>query len=543
MFYAACQWGMLVVLAKLGSPEMVGRFALALAVTAPVFMFTSLQLRAVQATDRSHQFAFADYLGLRILSTALALAVIVGLAAWFHYPFWIAAVIVMVGFAKGSESISDAVYGLVQWHERMDLIARSMMLKGLISLAAFAITIALTRSLVMGAAALAMAWSLVLITYDFSLARRFARTGSTGPLPAGHHPSVPRFTRDTLLRLTRLSIPLGITATLGSLILNVPRYFIEHYAGTRALGFFAAIAYLMVAGNLVTNAVGQSATPRLASLYASGELRAFRSLLLRLCGAAAVPGVAGLLVAVLAGKLVLRLLYRADYESYSGVFTLLMIAAGIYCVTAILANAMTAARIFNPQPALFTAVMLVSAAACFFWVPAHGLTGAAFAIILAAATQLVGSLFVLRPVLRASLGSTPMPAEEGPRLDVFENFPGWESGSALLKQQITTLHRKTVADIGGGANPLLDRAFIEESEVDYSLLDISETELDKAPGYYKKIQVDVAAPLDYFLSRVGEERFDLVFSHMFLEHAPDPLRVHRNIHARNCHPASRLAPK
>lgn len=406
VFYAACQWGMLVVLAKLGSPEMVGRFALALAVTAPVFMFTNLQLRAVQATDRSHQFAFADYLGLRILSTALALAVIVGFAAWSHYPFrypfWIAAVIVMVGFAKGSESISDAVYGLVQWHERMDLIARSMMLKGLLSLAAFALTIVLTRSLVMGAAALAIAWALVLITYDFSLARRFAPTNSTAPAPAGHHPSVPRFSRDTLLRLARLSMPLGITATLGSLILNVPRYFIEHYAGTRALGFFAAVAYLMVAGNLVTNAIAQSATPRLASLYASGEVRAFRSLLFRLCGAAAVPGIAGLLVAGLAGKLVLRLLYRADYESYSGVFTLLMIAAAIYCVTAILTNAMTAARIFKPQPALLAAVMLVSAAACFLWIPAHGLTGAAFAIILAAAAQLVGSLVVLRPILQAA---------------------------------------------------------------------------------------------------------------------------------------------
>jgi O-antigen/teichoic acid export membrane protein len=398
VFYAACQWGMLVVLAKLGSPEMVGRFALALAVTAPVFMFTNLQLRAVQATDRSHQFAFADYLRLRILSTGLAFSVIAGLAAWSHYQFWIAAVILMVGFAKGSESISDAIYGLVQWHERMDLIARSMMLKGLVSLAAFAVTVALTRSLVMGAAALAMAWSLVLITYDFSLARKFV---STRPVPAGHHPSLPRFTRDTLLRLTRLSIPLGITATLGSLILNVPRYFIEHYAGARALGFFAAVAYLMVAGNLVTNAIAQSATPRLASLYASGEVRAFRTLLLKLCAAAAVPGIAGLLVAVLAGKLVLRLLYRADYESYSGVFTLLMIATAIYCVTAILTNAMTAARIFKPQPALLAAVMLLSAAACYFWIPAHGLAGAAYAIILAAAAQLVGSLVVLRSVLRA----------------------------------------------------------------------------------------------------------------------------------------------
>ena len=35
-------------------------------------------------------------------------------------------------------AISDAIYGLVQRHERMDLIARSMMLKGSVSLTASA---------------------------------------------------------------------------------------------------------------------------------------------------------------------------------------------------------------------------------------------------------------------------------------------------------------------------------------------------------------------------------------------------------------------
>jgi O-antigen/teichoic acid export membrane protein len=190
-----------------------------------------------------------------------------------------------------------------------------------------------------------------------------------------------------------------------SLNINVPRYFIEHYAGTRALGFFAAIAYLMVAGNLVTNAVGQSATPKLASRHASGDVRAFRALLFRLCGAAAVPGIAGLLVAILAGKTVLRLLYRADYESYSGVFTLLMIAAAVGFVASILGYGMTAARILKPQPALLAAVMLVLAAACFLWVPAYGLAGAAFALLLAAAIQLVGSLVIILFALPAPLPS------------------------------------------------------------------------------------------------------------------------------------------
>src|SRR6476660_1556484 len=64
--YAACQWGMLSALAKLGNPELVGQFALALAVTSPVFMLANLQLRGVQATDAQSQYTFADYLRVRV---------------------------------------------------------------------------------------------------------------------------------------------------------------------------------------------------------------------------------------------------------------------------------------------------------------------------------------------------------------------------------------------------------------------------------------------------------------------------------------------
>src|SRR5687767_4178506 len=58
--YAASQWGILIVLAKLGTPAMVGQFALGFAIAAPVFMFANLQLRAVIATDASQDFRIAD---------------------------------------------------------------------------------------------------------------------------------------------------------------------------------------------------------------------------------------------------------------------------------------------------------------------------------------------------------------------------------------------------------------------------------------------------------------------------------------------------
>lgn len=59
--YTACQWGMLSVLSKLGTPQVVGQFALALAITTPIVFFFNLQLRIVQATDARSEYAFSDY--------------------------------------------------------------------------------------------------------------------------------------------------------------------------------------------------------------------------------------------------------------------------------------------------------------------------------------------------------------------------------------------------------------------------------------------------------------------------------------------------
>src|ERR1700730_18006925 len=64
--YSACQWAIVCLLAKLGSPEMVGQYALGLAVTTPVLMLGQLNLRAVLATDVGERHTVRDYCGLRL---------------------------------------------------------------------------------------------------------------------------------------------------------------------------------------------------------------------------------------------------------------------------------------------------------------------------------------------------------------------------------------------------------------------------------------------------------------------------------------------
>lgn len=397
--YAACQWGMLVVLAKIGSPEMVGQFTLGLAVTAPVLMFTNLQLRTVQVTDAKHQYPFRDYLHLRLISAGLALLIIGVITITAGYSWQTSLVILMVGLAKAVESVSDIFYGLLQQHERMDRIALSMMIKGILSLLLLGIGVYFSGSVLGGVVGLVVAWTLVLVGYDIRSGALILNTPNLNT-PKAPQDEVTGSRKLALAKLVLLALPLGFVMMLLSLNTNIPNYFIKHYLGERELGIYAAIAYLMVAGNIVVSALGESGSPRLAKYYAAGNAIAYRRLLFKFVGVGVLLGGAGILVAVVAGKEILTLFYQPEYAEYADLFIWLMVAAAISYISSFLGQGMTAARYFRVQMPLFALVTSISAIACFWLIPSRGLQGAAMALIVAAIVRVSMSLGVILHAVR-----------------------------------------------------------------------------------------------------------------------------------------------
>ncbi|MBW4687800.1 MAG: oligosaccharide flippase family protein [Komarekiella atlantica HA4396-MV6] len=405
MIYASCQWGMLVVLAKLGTPEMVGRFTLGLAVTAPIILFSNLNLRAVQATDAKQQYRFGDYLLLRLITIVLAVVVIIGLTFVGGYRGETALVILVIGLAKGIESISDVFYGLLQQRERMDRIAKSMIFKGLLSLIALGGGVFLTKSVAWGAVGLAFVWLLILIVYDipisirligvnnlrtcFTLVREFFKVQSFERSP------LQKFDTKTLKELLWLTLPLGFVMMLISLQTNIPRYFIERYLGERELGIFAAIAYLQVVGITVVLALGQSATPRLAKYYASGDRSLFKTLLLKLIGVGVILGAVGVLLAWVTGREILTILYKPEYARYSNLFIGVMIAAGIGYIGSYLNFGITATRAFERFTIPYLLLTLLTVATSWLLIPNFGLVGAVWTLCIISIAGCLTSTFIL----------------------------------------------------------------------------------------------------------------------------------------------------
>lgn len=405
--YMACQWAMLVVVARLGSPEKVGELALSLAVSAPVILFTNLGLRRIQVTDAAGRFRFADYFGLRLLMSTLALGAIAAIAGASGYGPSVVGAILAMGIAKAVESGSDIALGVTQHGERMDLVAGSMALRGVAGVAGLAAGMALTGSVASAVLFMAAGWALVFLFYD--LPRASARLSAGGLRPRWEPP--------VLGRLLWLSLPLGVVTTLGALMATVPVVLIEKFLGAAELGVYTALAYAWAASHRIASAMGEAASARLARHVAAGRRAAFTRVMASLGGLAVGGGLLGLAIAWLAGRPLLHALYGPAYGARAELLTGFMVVSVASNLAVVLDYGLTALRRLKIQPLITAGALLLFAGLCIRLIPVHGLAGAVMALGIVSAAQGLCSLAVVaRALLRFPAVACPPPLDKGVEL-------------------------------------------------------------------------------------------------------------------------------
>jgi O-antigen/teichoic acid export membrane protein len=402
--YALGQWSVVIVLARLGDTAAVGNFAIAAAITAPIVLCANCALRTVQATDVDRRFAPGDYAVFRSVSSLLAAAVILAAATLFTtgaIAWWTT---ILVGLGKLVEAVSDLPHGQLWRHERLDLIGKSLTMRGLATPAAAALGPASGGGVIGAVVAIAAAWLAILVLYDFPAACLASRD----------HPSAERDRRTfDAPRLRELFVqvwPMGLTVMLGSLILNGPRYAVERYLGIEQLGVFAALAYLAMIGNLAATTAAQIALPRQSRFHAAGDIRGFVVLTAALTAGGAVVGALLAVIAWAVGPRLLALVYGPAYADNRAVLALSVAAVGFGAIVCFLDHALYASRRFRVQLPVNLGIAAVTVAVAFWSTREFGLVGAAGAACISMAAAAVVRLPIVAAAVRAMDGAGNRPA-------------------------------------------------------------------------------------------------------------------------------------
>ncbi|TWT40559.1 hypothetical protein RAS1_42720 [Phycisphaerae bacterium RAS1] len=385
--YSLCQLLVTALLAKFASARAVGDYAYGLAVSSPVVLLFSLELRGAFVADVGGEFPYSVYRRLRNAAAAAAavcLALVVAWRALRDVDAPAVALLACICAAKIAWQLAELDWGAFQRRERLDLVAAAAALRGLALLAPFAVLLPAAAytgwnpatATALAAGIWAASWWLILPMFERRRAAPAAESGRPAPW------------RD-VRRLAWQTLPLGVVATVVNLCDSLPRLLIASQPGGReALGYYAALAYVTLAGNLVAIQASNAAANRL-SLYYWQDRAAFVRLLARLLATALTLG-AGLCVAAwFAGEWFLRVLYRSDYAAHHSEFMIIIAAQSLALMTNVLGVTATQMRLFMVQSWMQALVLAATLVAALAWIPADPLRGAALTALTRAVVQFV----------------------------------------------------------------------------------------------------------------------------------------------------------
>ncbi|ACV06872.1 lipopolysaccharide biosynthesis protein [Kytococcus sedentarius] len=400
--YRLSQWLLIAFIAQWGTKEMVGYFALAQAITAPVYLTVGLNLRAARATDVSRRWTASQYGSLREILNAASLLLSCALA-WLVSPsIDFLLLVAAVAWSKASEASSQLSYGYWQLRERLDLMSRSLYLRSALGAASFAAVFWFTRDLLWGCVVMALGWTLVTVLHDRPVEARLRRDDpADSPMPEAGA---------TRASLAREALPLGVTAGISSVTLNIPRYALQFFLGTGSLGLFAALAYLGQTISMVTGSLADSMIARLARAAQAGRRRQFLRNLGILAGFSCAVSLVVLLGAAAVGAPMTRLLLGEEYVNQPVLLTLLA-GAAFATLQRVLGRGLQGGRRFREFLIMNGVTAVGALVAAVTLIPNWGLMGAALTSGLGFFLGcLVGLYYIWRMVQRMK----PIEAAEAP---------------------------------------------------------------------------------------------------------------------------------
>lgn len=381
------KWVILVIIARVLNPEMVGAYSLALAVGAPITLFANMKLRSLFLTEE--RYDFKDYIYARNVLSGLAFIILI-LVGIFIFPQYFL-VISLVGLTKILDLQSEMYYAIPHKKENLSYVGRLMIIKHLITLTTFAITLMATNSLTTSIFTQLLIQLIFLVIFEMRGIEKKYKLKQTVNID---------WTK--IKKVILMGVPLGFVQMVVSFNTSYPRYLLEFKESAEILGYFSAIAYIVVIGNMAMNAIAQTFIPLLANKLKRNEVKSFKKMVyVKLTTFSLSLGSILILFSYVFGELFLTLIYGEEYAAYNSVLIIMSYGLTISFLNWNLDIALLAMRYLSIQPKISVVVLFFNLILGYLLINKYGIYGAAFTILFINIIQLALRSYFVNKKLKA----------------------------------------------------------------------------------------------------------------------------------------------
>lgn len=227
--YLFTQWLLTILVARILGFEDAGVFSLAMSLTNTFYCIALYGMRNYQVSDMNLKYSDKVYIVSRIYTSIVACTICFLIVIINQYSWYQKMCISTYMIFKISESWVDVYHGIFQKNYRLDIVGKSFLYRGVMTLVTFSISMLITRSLLISIIVMTLSTYLVIILYDNKLLLSFINIRGS-------------IESTDIKNLLVECLPLAAYLFLSIATSTIPRFFLEEILGSEMLGIYASIA-------------------------------------------------------------------------------------------------------------------------------------------------------------------------------------------------------------------------------------------------------------------------------------------------------------
>ncbi len=379
----------LMVISRTNGAFDAGIFSLAYATACLFLTIGNYGMRSYQVTDVSNHYTFQNYLGSRMVTSIAMMLVSLSycLYGYFQLGYSInkTLIILVICSLKLVDSVEDVYHGMYQNKNRLDIAAKALAIRLLITIITLCTLLIITSNLLISCMVTLVISLGVFILFTYITIDQF---------------EVNKFTFDTkkVVKLLMNSFGVFVSAFLALYIVNAPKYAIDKYLSQEMQAYYTFIAMPVFVVGLLNNFLYQPILTSLAIDWNNKNKKKFVYRIIRQLIIICFLTIGSIIGAYFLGIPVLSLLYNTNLSEYKMELLVLLLGGGILAISGFITIIITIIRRQKDLIIGYTSVSILAYILSPIWVQKGGITGASwiYTILISILTVLFGAILTYR---------------------------------------------------------------------------------------------------------------------------------------------------
>lgn len=357
------------LLARFCNLSITGIWSYAFALACTMATLASFGGRTFQVTDAKNELSTYTYVSSRYFTVAIVFIFLIIYTIIKDFNFDKTLIIILLCSFKFFEELSDVYYGILQKHDKLYIVGKSLFFKSIINILLFFVCIMTTNSLLLAVIVILINNILFFILYDKRLALKEEKIER-------------KIIKDHYIKFVKNNIMICLILFMSTYLVNCPKYIMANYMSNKIQGIFNILILPATAITLIGTFIINPLLVDISKNYKNGKIKQIKHISYKIILIILLCGILGATIAYFIGNPIYKIIFNFELSNYMKEFIVIIFGCVFYTITMVLTSILITTRNLVSQVILNLILLILAYIICNILIQRYGITGASYSYLI-----------------------------------------------------------------------------------------------------------------------------------------------------------------